>query len=90
LEEVESGLIHSEQSVYTEYPDLRRGEWQVKTLPALKEASLSRLVKMSGLSRSALKEIRAGRSRPHPKNQELLASIAKELLTKMHDPERKR
>ncbi len=33
LEEVESGLIHSEQNVYTEYPDPRRDEWQTKIVP---------------------------------------------------------
>jgi hypothetical protein len=71
LEEVESGLIHSEQSVYTLYEDPRRDEWQTRILPALKKASLTRLVELSGLSRSALIEIRAARSSPHRKNQEL-------------------
>jgi hypothetical protein len=75
LEEVESGLIHSEQSVYTEYPDQRRDEWQTKILPALKKIQLFRLVEMSGLSRRTLIDLRAGRSRPHRSNQELLASI---------------
>ncbi len=79
LEEVESGLIHSEQSVYTEYPDLRRDEWQTKILPALRKASLARLVELSGLSRSTLIEIRAGRSRPHQKNRELLVAVLRKL-----------
>jgi hypothetical protein len=79
LEEVESGLIHSEQSVYTEYPDQRRDEWQTKILPALRKAPLARLVELSGLSRSTLIEIRAGRSRPHRKNRELLATIVRKL-----------
>lgn len=76
LEDVESGLIHAAQNVYTEYPDPRPDEWKTKILPALRTIPLSCLVKMSGLSRSALKEMRAGRSRPHRKNQELLASLA--------------
>jgi len=88
LEEVESGLIHAEQNVYTEYPDPRRDEWQTKIWPALKRAPLSQLVEISGMSRSALKEMRAGRSRPHPKNQETLASIVQKLRQKVHDPER--
>ena len=79
LEDVETGLIHSEQSVYTEYPDPRRGEWQTRILPELKKVPLLRLVKMSGMSLSELKEIRAGRSRPHRKNQELLTSIVRKL-----------
>jgi hypothetical protein len=78
LEDVEFGLIHSEQNVYTEYPDpRRRDEWEMKTLPELKKMPLSLLVKMSGMSRSALKEVRAGRSRPHLKNQELLAGVTR-------------
>jgi len=80
LEDVESGLIHSAQNVYTEYPDPRRDEWQTKVLPALKKVlPRSLLVKMSGLSRSMLIEVLAGRSRPHRKNQELLASIVRKL-----------
>jgi hypothetical protein len=79
LEEVESGLIHSEQSIYTEYPDQRWDEWQTKILPALREASLARLVELSGLSRSTVIEIRAGRSRPHRKNRQLLASLVRKL-----------
>jgi hypothetical protein len=79
LEEVESGLIHSEQSVYTEYPDPRRDEWTTKILPALRGTPLARLVKLSGLSRSTLIEIRAGRSRPHRKNRERLAALVRKV-----------
>ena len=77
LEEVESGLVHSEQSVYTEYPDQRRDEWQTKILPVLKKIPLVRLVELSEISRSELIEIRAGRSRPHSKNQALLAAVVR-------------
>lgn len=77
LEEVESGMIHTSQSIYTQYPDPRRDEWQTKILPALKKAPLAILVKMSGLSRRAIIDLRAGRSRPHRKNQMRLASIVR-------------
>jgi hypothetical protein len=81
LEEVDAGLIHSEQSVYTEYPDPRRDEWQTKILPALKEAQLSRLVEECRgiLSRRALIDLRAGRSRPHRKNQQRLVEFVLKL-----------
>jgi len=79
LEDVESGLVHSAQNVYTEYPDPRRDEWETTIRPALKKIPLSHLVKMSGMSRSAPKEMRAGRSRPHQKNQELLTAIVQRL-----------
>jgi hypothetical protein len=64
---------------YTEYPDPRRDEWPMKILPALKNLPLSVLMKESGISRSALFEVLAGRSRPHPKNQERLKSIVQNL-----------
>src|ERR1019366_102337 len=81
LEEVESGLIHSEQSVYTEYPDQRRDEWQTKILPALRRVPLSRLVEdcRGILSRRALIDLRAGRSRPHHKNRKLLEAVVRKL-----------
>jgi hypothetical protein len=79
LEEVESGLIHSEQSVYTNYPDMRRDDWTTTILPALRKAQLAHLVKLSGLSRSTLIEVRAGRSRPHRKNQERLLAVLRRL-----------
>lgn len=81
LEDVESGLAHSERDVYTEYVDPRRDEWTTKIQPALKKARLSFLIKecRGHLSRRAIIDLRAGRSRPHRKNQELLASILRKL-----------
>lgn len=79
LEDVEAGLVHSPQNVYTEYIDPRRDEWQTVVLPALKKASLSTLQKESGFSRRMLMKARAGTTRPHRKNRERLAAILKEL-----------
>lgn len=90
LEDVESGLVHALQNVYTEYPDPRRDEWQTMVLPVIKKARLSQLVSMTGISRSELQEIRAGRSRPRLKNQDLLANVARKLISTVYDPERKR
>jgi hypothetical protein len=80
LEEVEAGVVHSTESVYTVYPDPRRDEWHTKILPALKKIPLQLLVKLSGMSRSTLIEVRAGRSRSQRKNQELLASIVRDQI----------
>lgn len=77
LEDVESGLEQSPENVYTEYPDPRRDEWQTEILCALKTLPLPGLVKESGLSRRALLDIRAGRSRPHLKNQKCLTAIVR-------------
>jgi hypothetical protein len=80
LEEVESGLIHSEESVYTNYPDADY-EWKTEILPALTKARLVSLLEKCGkrLSRRALIEARAGRSIPHKKNREFIESILKAL-----------
>ena len=79
LEDVESGLIHSSESVYTEYANPRRDEWQTIILPALKKIPLSRLEKESGLSRMMLIDARLGRSRPHRRNRELLVTVVRKL-----------
>jgi hypothetical protein len=75
LEDVEAGMIQAADSAYTEYPDARRDEWQTKILPALKKMSLARIVELSGMSRRAVIDLRAGRSRPHPKNEEVLKRV---------------
>jgi hypothetical protein len=75
LEDVEAGVVHCAQSVYTVYSDPRRDEWQMKILPALRKMRLSFLVNASGISSRELKYIRSGRSRPHPKNRRILAAL---------------
>jgi hypothetical protein len=81
LENVEEGMAQSEQNVYTEYADPKRSEWMTKIQPALKRAKLSVLVKEceDRLSRRELIELRAGRSNPHRKTQDLLVAILKSL-----------
>jgi hypothetical protein len=81
LEDVTSGIVHSDRSVYTEYSDPRRDEWIVKIQPALKNARLDVLVKACGkkLSRREIIELRAARSKPHRGTEKLLAEILKKL-----------
>jgi hypothetical protein len=79
LEEIEAGVIHSPGSVYTEYPDLHREEWQTRILPVLKKIPIAALVRVSGRSRSMLVRTLAGRSRPRRRNRELLKSILRKL-----------
>ena len=79
LEDVESGLVHSTQTVYTEYSDPQRDEWQTNIVPALKKVPLKLLVEESGISRRALMNARAGRSRPHRRNREMLVAILQRL-----------
>ncbi len=79
LEEVDAGLMHSAENVYTEYLDPRRDEWQTKILPALKNIPPPILVKMSGLSPTTIKDTLAERSRPYAKNRERLSAIVRKL-----------
>jgi hypothetical protein len=79
LEDVDAGVIHSEQRVYTEYPDPRRSEWQTKVLSALKRVPLPDILKHCAMSRSALFEVLAGRSVPHERNREKLAELIRKL-----------
>lgn len=81
IESVESGQEHSEQNIYTEYADPKRTEWTAKILPALKKVPLILLVEecRGQLSRRAIIDLRAGKSRPHRKARELLVSILKKL-----------
>jgi hypothetical protein len=81
LEDVDAGSAHSEKTIYTEYVDRRRDEWSSKIQPALRKVPLKLLVeKCKGqLSRRAIIDLRAGRSRPHRKNQELLTTIVQQL-----------
>jgi hypothetical protein len=81
LEEVESGLVHSAENVYTKFPDQRRDEWQTKILPVLRKIPPEILVKMSGLSPTTIKDTLAGRSRPYPTNQKCLSEILRKLRT---------
>ena len=75
LEEIEAGLIHSPESVYTEYPDPRRDEWETRILPILQKFPIEILKRFSGKSPSMLRRTIAGRSRPRRKNREQLKSI---------------
>ena len=79
LEDVESGLIHAAQNVYTEYPDPRRDEWQTKVVPALRRVPLPQLMKLTGKSRRMLIKARTGQTRPHQENQVLLAEAVQKL-----------
>jgi hypothetical protein len=80
LELVGAGLVHSAKSAYTEYLNPKYDEWITELLPALKKIPLRVLVeKCRGqLSRRALIDLRARRSRPRKRNREFLKSILDE------------
>jgi hypothetical protein len=81
LESVDAGLVHSEKNVYSEYVDPKRDEWTTKIWPTLKKIPLRILVKacLGRISRRALIDLRAGRSRPHRKNRDFLKTLIAQL-----------
>jgi len=79
LEDVESGMVHSAVNVYTEYPNPRWDEWVTVVLPALRNIRASEIVKETGLSRMAVYKLLTERSRPHPKNREMIAKMLRKL-----------
>ncbi len=74
LEEVEEQRLLDPRDVYTEYSDPRRDEWATKILPKLKAMPMRELMERTGLPRSTLQAIRAGR-RPHKARQRKLSNI---------------
>jgi hypothetical protein len=81
LEDVEFGLIHSDQNVYTEYVDPKRDEWETKVRPLLGTIPLSVQQNETGLSRRTLIDARTGRRRPHPNNQTRIIAMLRKCGT---------
>jgi hypothetical protein len=54
--------------------DPRRDEWATKILPKLKAVPLRELMERSGLPRSTLQAIPAGR-RPHQQNRRIIKDV---------------
>jgi hypothetical protein len=80
LESLAEGTVHSDHNVYTEYIDPRRNEWKSKIQPFLKTLPLKQIITIckKQLSRRELIELRAGRSKPHRRNEIFLSQKLKE------------
>jgi hypothetical protein len=89
LEEVEAGLVHDPEEVYTEYEDLEHGPWQTLVLPVLKRIPVRRLQEQTGMSPSQLKAIRNGHALPHHSNREALLRVAGAFAREQLDADRK-
>jgi len=76
VEETEDGLIHDLDEVLNEYHDRLHDSFALLVLPALKKMPLRVIVGESGLDRSTVKRIRAGRQLPHPRNRTTLFQVA--------------
>ena len=60
----------------THFDDPGHDDFREYVLPVLRVMALEELHEASGIGLSALKEIRAGRSRPRPRNRAALTAIA--------------
>ncbi len=71
LEEVEAGLGHDPDEVYTQYADPGREPWRPLVLPVLKHIPAKRLTEDTGLAMSTVKAARNGHTvprRPKPRD----------------------
>jgi len=84
LEEVEAGLVHDPEEVYTEYVDGRHDPAWAAITQVLKDMPRSRLTRETGRSPRALTALRNGHALPRAKTREALlqsaAAFAREQL----------
>jgi hypothetical protein len=76
LEEVEAGLVHDPDEIYTEYVDARRDPAWEAVVAVLKQMTRSRLLQETGLSRSTITALRNGHAQPHDTAREALTQAA--------------
>jgi hypothetical protein len=76
LEEVEAGLGHDPDEVWTEYRDPGRDPWRALVLPVLRQVPRAEAARAAGLSERRLRDLLAGRARPRPRHREALTGIA--------------
>jgi hypothetical protein len=79
LEEVEAGLVHDPDEVYTTYHDPEHEAWQTLVVPVLKQMPRRRLMEQSGLDRSSITRIRTGHRVPHHAVRDGLIHMAAEI-----------
>lgn len=85
IEDVDSGLIHSTDEVYTEYVDPRRDDWATVIRPALQKIPVAEIMKAAGISRMAVYKLLSGRSRPRAKTLEKLKALVASYGTSVAD-----
>jgi len=76
LEEVQAGLVHQADEVYTRYQDQRRDPFPRLAIPVLKSMPRSELLRAGILEDSELREVLAGRVRPHAASRARLMNLA--------------
>ena len=78
LEEMDAGLIHDPDEVYTEYQNPADDSWRTLVIPILKQMKRADLAKATGLSERSVASLRNGASTPRPKHRVALGRAAGE------------
>ena len=78
LNEVEAGLGHDPDEIYTQYADPTRDPWRVPVVPVLKQIPAKRLGEETELAASTVKAARNGHTVSRDRNREALVRIATE------------
>jgi hypothetical protein len=76
LDEIQAGLIGSEEESLLEYADRRRDLWAKLVLPVLRDLPRQRTAAAAGIHRDTLADLLAGRSRPRPPTRARLTAVA--------------
>jgi len=78
IEDVQGGLVHDADEVYTEYGDRERDEWDEVFLPVLKLMQRDEMAREAGLSARQVSSIRQGHAMPRPAHRAALERVAGE------------
>jgi hypothetical protein len=76
LEEVQAGIPHEPEEVYTLYTDPKRDPWKTLTLPVLNRIPPEELKSARLLQESQLREVLAGRAQPRREVKDKLQRLA--------------
>jgi hypothetical protein len=76
LEEVEAGLVHDPEEVYTEYHDPAHDAWATLVVPVLKHMPRAVLAQQVGVSARTIAAIRNGQTTPRTAHREALTQAA--------------
>jgi hypothetical protein len=76
LEEVEAGVVHDPEEVYTEYADPRENPWQTLILPVLQSIDSRELAARAGLRLSTARRLQGAKSTLPPARRAVLGGLA--------------
>jgi hypothetical protein len=81
LEEVEAGLVHTDDAVYNAYHERPDTTWEQDVLPALQSIPVSHLMQATGLARSTIKAIRNGHAAANRSTRTALTAVVLRRVT---------